>query len=95
MKGIVGGPESLAQVIPGAQEIVPSAIVGEQETAAVIMLLWRPGKSTLGHLILGNSILGDCVTRKQEIVGTQESTLVPHGGEGTSSNWGPWKFYLR
>ena len=95
MKGIVGGPESLAQVIPGAQEIVPSAIVGEQETAAVIMLLWRPGKSTVGHLILGNSILGDCVTRKQEIVGTQESTLVPHGGEGTISNWGPWKFYLR
>ena len=95
MKGIVGGPESLAQVIPGAQEIVPSAIVGEQETAAVIMLLWRPGKSTLGHLILGNSILGDCVTRKQESVGTQESTLVPHGGEGTISNWGPWKFYLR
>ena len=95
MKGIVGGPESLAQVIPGAQEIVPSAIVGEQDTAAVIMLLWRPGKSALGHLILGNSILGDCVTRKQEIVGTQESTLVPHGGEGTISNWGPWKFYLR
>lgn len=95
MKGIVGGLESLAQVIPGAQEIVPQAIVGEQETAAVIMLLWRPGKSTLGHLILGNSILGDCVTRKQEIVGTQESTLVPHGGEGTISNWGPWKFYLR
>ena len=47
------------------------------------MLLWRPGKSTLGHLILGNTILGDCVTRKQEIVGTQESTLDPCGGEGT------------
>lgn len=47
------------------------------------MLLWRPGKSTLGHLILGNTILGDCVIRKQEIVGTQESTLDPCGGEGT------------
>lgn len=67
----MGGLESLAQVISGAQEIIPSAIVGEQETAAVILCYYGRARKIYLRSFNSRTILGDCITRKQEIVGMQ------------------------